>query len=136
MVHVSLVVTVESSSSSVATSTSVPSSLTLLAFFTSSLEVVRALGVVVLATRLVEQLVLILKVVMLHLLFQLLLDIAFQPVFGALSFISFVNHVLMLVFNVLQYEIFTLEDLLADFTTIPLVRENLLALVLKVVFNV
>lgn len=85
---------------------------------------------------LVEKLIFIVLIVQLLFLFELLLDISFKPVLCALTLIGLLDKILMFVFNMLDYEILALKDLLAYFTAVSLVWDNFFAFVSEEIFFV
>ena len=75
-----------------------------------------ALAGVVLATWLVEELILVSVVVKLHLLLHFLLNVSLEPVLCTFQLICLIDHVLVLIFDMLYHKIITFEDLFAYFT--------------------
>ena len=87
-------------------------------------------------SRLLEELVLVCEVVYFHLLFELLLNLFVDPRLGALPFVGFINHILVLEFDVFQDEFHALKLLLADLTLILFATLNFLGFVCTEIFNI
>lgn len=90
----------------------------------------------ILTAWLVEKLVLISIVILLHLLLKLLRNGPLQPILSTLSFVSLSDDVLMLILNVLDHKVFSLEDFLANFAAVSLVWNDLFAFILEEVLFV
>lgn len=97
---------------------------------------VRCFRLVVAFAWLVEQLVLVIVIVRSHFFLHLLLDVAREPVFRAVTLVSLVYYVFMFVANVLDYEVLALENFVADLAFVAFSLGNLFAFVMEIILHI